>query len=115
MAQQAWRTRLQRAVEEAVRQIVAGYDPERIIVFGSVARGDVHEDSDIDLLVVKRTDRSFLQRIDDVMAVVNVAVPVQPLVYTPEELERLIRERRDFICTALEEGRIVYERPRQPE
>lgn len=115
MAEQAWRTRLQQAVGEAVRQIVAGYDPERVILFGSVARGDVHEDSDIDLLVVKRTDRPFLRRIDEVMALIDVAVPVQPLVYTPEELDRLIREGRDFIRTALAEGRVLYERDRQPE
>ena len=94
---------------------MAGYHPERVILFGSVARGDVHENSDIDLLVVKQTDRPFLRRIDDVMALVDVDVPVQAIVYTPEELGRLIREGRDFIRTALAEGRVVYERPRESE
>lgn len=112
---QAWRERIRRALETAVRQIVEGYDPERIMVFGSLARGDLHEDSDIDLLVVKRTDRPFLRRIDDVLALLDVGVPVHALVYTPEELQRLVAERRDFILAALEEGRVVYERPRGPE
>lgn len=115
MTHQGWRVRLHQAAAEAVRQIASGYDPEKIIVFGSVARGDVHEDSDIDLLVIKRTDRPFLQRIDDVLALVDVPISVQPLVYTPEELERLVRERRDFVYTALQEGRVVYERPHRSE
>lgn len=115
MAEQPWRTRLQRSINEAVRQIVEGYDPDRVIVFGSVARGDVHEDSDLDLLVVKRTDRPFLRRIDEVMALIDVPIAVHVLVYTPEELDRLALEGRDFIRTALEEGRSIYERPGQPE
>lgn len=110
MHEQAWRERIDRALVQVVKQIVSRFDPERVIVFGSVARGDVHEDSDIDLMIVKETDRPFLKRIDDVLELLHVDVAVEPLVYTPEELERLKREGRDFIEAILREGRVVYER-----
>ncbi|BAS28190.1 nucleotidyltransferase domain-containing protein [Limnochorda pilosa] len=44
MDRQPWKERLEHALEQAVAQIVSAYDPDRIILFGSVARGDVHED-----------------------------------------------------------------------
>lgn len=114
MGVQSWRERLDKALDEVVQQVVQALDPERIIVFGSMARGDVHEDSDLDLLIVKETDQPFLQRIDDVLMVLDTDVPVEPLVYTPAELERLRAEGRDFILTILEEGRVVYERRSKP-
>lgn len=114
MAVQPWRERLDRALADVIEQIIQELDPERIIVFGSMARGDVHQDSDLDLLIVKETDRPFLQRIDDVLAVLQTDVPVEPLVYTPTELRRLREEGRDFIETILEEGRVVYERRSEP-
>lgn len=114
MGAQPWRERLDRALAEVVQQIVDAIDPERVILFGSMARGDVHEDSDLDLLIVKETDQPFLHRIDDVLMVLDTDVPVEPLVYTPSELERLRDEGRDFIATILEEGRVVYERRSEP-
>jgi len=114
--EQPWRARFDRALRQAVEQIVRHYEPERVYVFGSVARGDVHEDSGLDLLIIKETNRAFLDRIDDVMRVVDVDVPVEPLVYTPDELHRLREEGRDFIATILEKAKLCYgaghQRPR---
>lgn len=42
-----------------------GYEPEKIILFGSLARGDTHEWSDIDLLIVKDTDASYGERVKE--------------------------------------------------
>ena len=104
-----WRERLEQAARQAVDQLVSGFKPLRVILFGSLARGDVHEDSDVDLLVVKETDLPFFRRIDEAMAFIHVDVPVQILVYTPAELDRLVQEGRDFIATVLEEGEVVYD------
>lgn len=107
---QPWRLKLQEALEKAVHQIVEGYDPEKIFVFGSMARGDIHAHSDIDLLIVKETGRKFLDRISDVLTVISVPVPVDPIVYTPDELQRLQAEKRDFTETVMREAKLVYER-----
>ena len=47
--------------------ILKSYDPERIILFGSRARGEADEYSDYDLMVIKRTDRPFLDRLRDMV------------------------------------------------
>ncbi|MBE3576235.1 MAG: nucleotidyltransferase domain-containing protein [Limnochordales bacterium] len=109
-ATQPWRLKLGEALEKAVKQIVEGYDPEKIFLFGSMARGDIHADSDIDLLIIKETSRKFLDRISDVLSVINVPVPIEPIVYTPEEFQRLQAEKRDFTETVMREAKLIYER-----
>lgn len=97
---------------EVVRRIAAGFDPERIILFGSRARGDADPDSDTDLLVVVRTagDRRRLAAAMD-RATSDVGLARDIIVATPEELAR----DRDVVGTiawpALREGRVVYARP----
>lgn len=95
-------------VERILKQIMA-YDPERVVLFGSAARGDMAEGSDIDLIIVKETDRRFLDRLADVFELLDIA-PVDALVYTQAELDRLVAEGNDFITTALDEGVVIYER-----
>ncbi len=46
-----------------VERIKEGYEPEKIILFGSLARGETHEDSDIDLIIVKDTDARYGERV----------------------------------------------------
>lgn len=86
-------------------------DPERIVLYGSFARGDFHEGSDIDLVVILDTDQRFLDRIGRVLEVVGVAdFDIEPLVYTPVEYETM-RQRRNALIESLEqEGKVLYER-----
>ncbi len=76
-----------------------------ILVFGSLARGDVSDESDLDLLVVKETDKKFLDRLDEFYQDAGIAMDV--LVYTPAEFERL--KERSFIKRTMAEGVILYE------
>ena len=100
-----------RLVDRAVDAIVKAYDPLRIIVFGSFARGDTHELSDLDLIVVKETDERFFRRIGRVRdACRDLGIDVQPLVYTPAEIGEMLASGNSFLETALEEGVVAYER-----
>jgi len=100
-----------RVVDRVVEAVVRAYGPLRVIVFGSFARGDTHEGSDLDLIVVKETDERFLDRIGRVRdACLDIAVDVQPLVYTPAELEEMLANGNSFLETALAEGVVRYER-----
>jgi predicted nucleotidyltransferase len=89
--------------------LLKGYDPDRIILFGSRARGQADEYSDYDVLVVKRTDRPFVDRLTDV---VHFLLPfekaVDVLVYTPEEFDRM--SDIGFGWLIRQEGVVVYER-----
>jgi len=96
---------LERELKRIVGKLKKDKDIKFILLFGSLARGDVDNTSDIDLIVVKKTDKKFLDRLDEFYEDVNVAMDV--LVYTPEEFRRI--KDRKFIKTVNEEGRILYE------
>ena len=96
------------SLEEAIRRIVAVAQPDQIILFGSAARGDQAEDSDLDLLVVKSGAhrRRLAQAIYRNLIGVGCAVDV--VVMTPEDIERYRHSPALVIESALREGRTVY-------
>ncbi|MEK6961447.1 MAG: nucleotidyltransferase domain-containing protein [Nanoarchaeota archaeon] len=79
------------------------YNPERMIVFGSTARGDTHEGSDVDVILIKDTKKRFTDRIGEVMEMWKGEQPIEPLVYTQEEFKEK-EKTSDFIRTAIKEG-----------
>jgi predicted nucleotidyltransferase len=82
---------------------------EKVILFGSLARGDVGSYSDIDLIVVEKTERRFLDRLDGVYSAVLPRLGLDLLVYTPEEFEAMSRSI-SFVKKALSEGKVLYEK-----
>jgi predicted nucleotidyltransferase len=83
---------------------------QRVIVFGSFARGEASRRSDVDLLLIQETDKRFLERYDGLLREITQAVSgrdVDLLIYTPQELTQLVQ--RPFIATALREGITLYE------
>ena len=76
----------------------------KALVFGSVARGEADEWSDLDLLVVTETERSFCERHRDFAGLYEVWPRLDLLVYTRAEFERTIEEENPFLLRALEEG-----------
>lgn len=101
----------QAVLDEIVRRIVDVAQPERIILFGSAARGEMGRDSDVDLLVVKdgAHRRRLTGRIYDRLYGVGVAVDV--VVVTPADIERYRDSFALVIYPALREGTVVYEAP----
>ena len=72
-------------------------------IFGSRARGTAVPESDIDVMIVARTDRAFVDRFKDYWpALSETSLGVDMLIYTPEEFERMRSEERPFIVGALE-------------
>ena len=96
-------------LEEELNDILARLKNDasvrKVILFGSMARGDVREHSDIDLIVVKETEKRFLDRLDEFYNGASVAMDI--LVYTPQEFEEM--KERPFVKRALQEGKILYE------
>jgi predicted nucleotidyltransferase len=97
------------AAQKVLSRIMAGYHPQLIVLFGSYARGDVHEGSDLDLIIVKNTDERFIDRIEQVLAFSDGEMAVEPLVYTQAEIDAMLSEGNGFLETALREGIVVYE------
>jgi uncharacterized protein len=99
-------------MEEALNALVQAlqrYQPQRIILFGSAARGEADADSDLDVLVIKETPEPFVQRLETMARLCPPGVHADILVYTPEELQRMVEDGNPFILCALEEGQVIYE------
>ena len=96
---------------DSIRKALADYGAEKAILFGSAARGDADEWSDIDLIVIKKTDKRFLDRLAELMDAVQPDFGFDCLVYTPEEFDRMLEEGNPLVTRAVEEGKVIYERP----
>ena len=90
-------------------QALQGYHPQRIILFGSVARGEADADSDLDVLVIKDTADSFVCRLEAMAKLCPLDVHADILVYTPHELRQMVDDGNPFILQALREGKMIYE------
>jgi predicted nucleotidyltransferase len=98
-------------IDDIVKKIVAGYSPQKIILFGSYASGIPNEDSDIDLLIIKETDKRPIDRWMEVKHLLRDRrreVPVSPLVYTSKELSDRMSLKDFFIQEVLEKGKVLY-------
>ena len=96
---------------EMVRRIVDGFHPQKIILFGSRARGDAAPDSDADLLVVmhvKGSRRRQAARMDEALA--GIGLPKDIIIVTPSEFERLRHVVGGIVYPAVREGRVLYDR-----
>ena len=101
-----------RLLPEITQRLLAVSDPEKIILFGSYARGDYGPDSDLDLMVVLQTVRSTREESTRLRrALRGLLVPIDILVATPEQLERHRNTVGLIYRTVLSEGEILYERP----
>ena len=99
--------------QDIVRRIVEAAQPEKIILFGSRARGDARPNSDFDVLVIKQTDEPRYRRsVPLYVALADLPVEVEVIVYTPDEVEEWSEVPQAFVTTAVREGTTIYERPR---
>jgi predicted nucleotidyltransferase len=101
-------TTKQPALDEIIQRIVEVAQPEKIILFGSAARGESGPDSDVDLLVVKSGAhrRRLAQAI--YMNLFGVGRAVDVVVVTPEDIERYENSPALVIGPALRGGKVVY-------
>lgn len=98
-------------LDAIVRRLADAYEPDRVILFGSRARGPAPDGTDFDLLVVKDTNRRPLDRRIDVERILaDRAVSLDLTVYTPDELRRLYAAGSPFIEDVFATGKVLYMR-----
>lgn len=89
-------------IEKELVDLKRKYNAEKLILFGSYARGDFNEGSDLDVVLIKNTNKRFIDRIGDALKIYKGKLPLEPFVYTPEEFKKM--KNRDFIKIILKEG-----------
>lgn len=75
-------------------------------LFGSVARNEADEHSDVDLILIRESEKDFFHRVTEVMDLVNAFGAADLLIYTPEEFSRMVVTSR-FVAKAVEEAVVV--------
>lgn len=91
-------------------QALKKYEPEQVYLFGSWARGEEDELSDMDIVVIKTTDAPFFARLEEVSKLLPEGTPVDVLVYTPQEFQEMSERGNAFAEMIKEEGKLLYER-----
>ncbi|MCL4868902.1 MAG: nucleotidyltransferase domain-containing protein [Anaerolineae bacterium] len=102
---------MNQALAEIVACLIERYQPQRIILYGSLAYGTPHHDSDIDLLIIKETPETPVARRIAVRQLVQpqpYQVPFSPLVLTPAELNKRLAMGDPFYQAIVQQGRVLY-------
>ena len=98
-------------IQNVVNKIVKKFDVEKIILFGSFATNNHNQDSDLDLLIIKNTNLPRVKRGKEIRKQLwGIGIPVDIVVYTPEEIQEWENISNSFINNVLEEGKLVYEK-----
>jgi len=106
---------LAKALQEIMRTLTAQYEPDKVILFGSMPSGDIGDWSDLDLVIIKDTPYPFFQRIKQVALLCRAQIGVDFLVYTPSEFAQMIAEKNPFIVNeVVQKGKVIYERQPAP-
>lgn len=96
-------------IRRYARKVAEHFQPDKIILFGSHAYGQPHEDSDVDLLVVMPA-RNELDQAFKIRLAVAAPFPMDLLVRTPKEMKWRLEEGESFLTEIMSKGKILYEK-----
>src|SRR6476661_237499 len=96
------------AIRRFARRIAERFQPDKIILFGSYAYGEPHNESDVDLLVIMPTKDVVAQAIRIDLAFER-PFSLDLIVRTPEQIERGVKDDDWFLREITEKGKVLYE------
>lgn len=99
-------------LHSVIDAILKAGSPQKIVLFGSHARGNARADSDLDLLIIEESDLPRYQRSARYLrALIGLYPEKDIIVWTPDEIREWGNVPNAFINTVLKEGKAIYERP----
>ncbi|OHB67748.1 MAG: hypothetical protein A2V70_05935 [Planctomycetes bacterium RBG_13_63_9] len=105
----------ERQIEQVAVRLGQAAEAQRVVLFGSHARGEADETSDVDLLIVAESELPRFKRSRELYKLLRpYPFAMDLIVYTPQEIERGKRSPISFVSTVLREGKTLYER-RNPD
>ena len=99
----------QKAIDQVVNQIVEKFKPQKVILFGSHARGNPRPESDVDLLVVMKTQNKKIKQSLEMRRHLGVMFGLDLVVYTSKRLKERVEMGDWFLRDILKEGKVLYE------
>jgi len=97
-------------IQNIVNQLVRLYKPEKIILFGSLAKDQIKQGTDIDLFIIKNdVPKLGVDRIRQLDALIKYKLATDFIVYKPQELEQRLKLGDPFVKTILKEGKVLYD------
>ena len=102
---------IDQAIQELVRQIVDGFQPQQVLLFGSYAYGTPSPESDVDLLVVMDTPLREVQQAVAIYQAVPHPFGLDLIVHTPARLAQRLELGDGFLREIVSRGKVLYERP----
>jgi uncharacterized protein len=99
----------QKAIDQVVKQIVEKFKPQKIILFGSYAKGNPRPESDVDLLVVMDTPLREVQQAIQICQQIEYRFGLDLIVHTPKYLVKRVEMGDSFLQDVLKEGKVIYE------
>ena len=99
----------QPAIDDVVQRIAAQFHPQKIILFGSYARGNPRPESDVDLLVVMKTPGKGKRMSLEIRRFLNVTFGLDLIVTPPEDLRQRIEWGDSFLQEITTQGKVLYE------
>jgi predicted nucleotidyltransferase len=97
-------------INDTIQVIVKKFSPDKIILFGSHAKGHPNSDSDVDLLVIIDTNRSTWDLSVEISLALKHSFPMDIIVRTPQEIARRLKDGDFFMKNIMENGKVLYER-----
>jgi len=105
------KTALEAELDRILPIIISNYQPDKIILFGSLATGDVHEWSDIDLAIIKESELNYFDRLLEFKKLLHCKLATDVFIYRPHEFANRIAENHYFMVDEiLGKGKVIYER-----
>lgn len=94
-------------LDKIKNQIIEIYKPNKIILFGSLAKGVIRRDSDIDICIVKDTENKR-KLISDIYITIDSSFPFDIILYTVKEWEDNIKDKTSFAYHIFSKGELLY-------
>lgn len=109
------RERIDTLLRKIVEVIRSKYRPEKVILFGSYAHGTPTEESDIDFLIIRETNKPFHKRWAEVCHIISeirrgTGIAFSPFVVTPKELQERLQIGDQFFEEIINKGKVLYAR-----
>ncbi|MDI6735487.1 MAG: nucleotidyltransferase domain-containing protein [bacterium] len=102
--------RFNKEIQGIVEQLIRIYKPEKIILFGSLAKGKMKEGTDIDFFIIKKDAPELgIDRIRQLDALIKYRLATDFIVYKPEEVKERLKIGDPFIKSILKEGKVLYD------